>query len=303
MMVFLTINGFGQAQYLRDSTKFIFMDKAYPDNDSLVLKHYSDQETVPISLHPVFGIPEIEVKFDSITAPMFFDFGNSGNILITTAIEAQVDFSIIDTAFTYTPDGKIRGQVYSINIPEFEVLGQNFVNERAILSDWSIFSTEQINGIVGLNYVANKCFTLSYSRKILAMSDVSISTTVDLKKANIISLETYPLHPYGVYFSGRINDSQAVIYFDTGKNYSVISRKLVDDDEIDSDKSGSFYKGVVSVTFGEYTFEIFYPRVGELNRNIDTELPVGIDVGSDILRYFLITIDRTGGNNLLILHN
>ena len=115
-------------------------------------------------------------------------------------------------------------------------------------------------------------------------------------------MQNHSFHPSGVYFQGKVNKIISVVYFDTGKNYSVINRKLVNENEIVSDKSGTFYNGTIEISFGEYSFEIFQPRVGDLNRPLDSEFPIGIDVGSDLLRHFLITIDRTDNNNVLILH-
>lgn len=301
--IFLMTNHFLVAQYLRDSTRFIFSEKSYPQNDSDVFNHYPQQQVYSLTLHPVFGIPEIEVTFSDVQFPLFFDFGNSGNILITNAIEKKIDYFITDTTHTYTPDGKVRGQVYDIIIPNLAVFGKKYHNENATLSDWSIFSTEPINGIVGLNYLKKKCFTLSYKRKLLAIGEESVVKAAASTNSNIIPLETYSMQPTGIYFQGEVNNTPAVIYFDTGKNYSVINRKLVGENAIVSDKSGSFYNGTILVSFGDYTFKIRYPRVGDLNRSIDDERPIGIDVGSDLLQHFLITVDRAEGRNLLFLHH
>ncbi len=301
LSVLLVSYKISNAQYLRDSTRFIFPENEYALSDALIFSHYNQMETFPISLHKVFGIPEINLKSDTTKIPLFFDFGNNSDIVLTTAISEKLKYHILDTTFTYTPDGKIRGTVYSIVIPEFEVFGQQFINETAILADWQIFATEPIHGLVGLNYLKSNCFSISYARKQLAVSGNSIIETCDIPDDAVIALEKYELHPSVVYFSGNIDEIRSVIYLDTGKNYSVINKNLVDKAKIISDKSGSFYPGTVYLDFGVFSFSIYYPRVGEINRNIDTELPMGIEVGSDILKYFHITVDRTKGKNDLIM--
>lgn len=291
----------GHAQYLRDSTRFVFQPAAASLSDSIVFQHYSADETFPISLHPAFGIPEIDVSFGNFSAPLVLDFGNSGEIVLTTAIEKQVNHTITDTGYTYTPDGKIRGMIYDIMLPQFSVVGKTYTNTKAILADWKIFSTEPINGMIGLNYFGNKCMSISYRTKTFACSDRSILSQLDSSSFNIMQLETFSMHPYGLHFEGKVNDKAAIVYFDTGKNISVVNRDLVDAKQLVSDKSGVFFKGIVVVSFGDNEIKISYPRVGLLKRNIESALPVGIEVGSDILQHYLISIDRTNGNNLLLI--
>jgi hypothetical protein len=55
------------------------------------------------------------------------------------------------------------------------------------------------------------------------------------------------------------------------------------------------------VKFDEIEIELQYPRVEELG-NVNTGYTFGICVGSDILKYFVLTIDRTNNNDVLIIH-
>jgi len=176
----LLIHDITIAQYLRDNIQIEIPAGFYPENDLTIFNHYSDQETFPISLHPVFGIPEIEVAFEDTTSKLFFDFGNNSNIIITPSIKELLKYSIIDSGFTYTPEGKERGKVYTIKLFEFDVFGQKHINETATLADWEIFSTEPFNGLIGLNYLNDKCFTISYRQKLLAISDVSIRSNLNI---------------------------------------------------------------------------------------------------------------------------
>lgn len=290
------------AQYLRDSTSMNGLHELYPGNDMLILNIYDENEKHHLSFNNIFSIPEVMVEFNGMEFPFLFDFGNSGNITITTAIADSVKYIITDTIYTYTPDGRIRGQVYGIILPEFTTLRQSFEHERGTLSEWSVYSTNPFNGLIGLKYIKNTCFTLSYKRKILAISQQSISKELTKGGQTRIPLEQYRMHPYGVHFKGKVNEHDAIIYFDTGKSQSAINRDLVPSEKIVSDKSGDFYKGTVAVGIGDKSFTIYYPRVKNTRRNVDSNLPVGIEIGSDILKHLLLTIDRTNGQDLLIIH-
>ena len=290
------------SQYLRDSTRFIGLDDLYPKEDSLIFDLYRDEEKHPLEIHEIYFIPEVAVSFEGADFPFFFDFGNSGNITITNSIADSLKYIITDTTFTYTPDGKIRGKVYDILLPEFHTLDQSFLNETGTLSDWSIFSNHPINGLIGLKYLDAKCFTLSYPRKLLAISEHSIVPEVTGNSHSVIRLEKYKMHPYGIHFIGSVNGQVAIIYFDTGKSHSAINQALVPSDKIVSDKSGAFYNGTVEIDMAGRIFKIYYPRVKDTRRNVESDLPVGIEMGSDLLKYFLLTIDRTNNQNLLIIH-
>lgn len=290
------------SQYLRDSTDYIGLNDFYPKDDSLVLEKYRKNEKHHLSFDNIFSIPEVMVYFEEKKYPFTFDFGNNGNISITTNICDSIKYDITDTTFTYTPDGKIRGRVFSVIIPEFNTLNQSFVGEVGTLSDWAIYSTNPFNGLIGLKYLDNKCFTLSYPQKILAVSNHSIAQELKNRTGDWIQLEYYEMHPFGVHFRGKVNEQEAIIYFDTGKSQTAINQNLVPSDKILSDKSGAFYNGSVNVEIGDRSFSIYYPRVKNTNRNVESNIPVGIEIGSDILKYFLITIDRTNNQNLLIIH-
>jgi hypothetical protein len=307
-LVFLLVLGLSQfqttnAQYLRDSTRVIGLSQG-SDSDSINLfTHYLSNEQFNISLHPTFNIPQIEVVFDDVSVPLFLDFGNSGDILITNAISSLVDYSVSDTIYTYTPSGEVRGVIESVIFPEVRVLGEKFTNVAGNVANWSIFSTEPINGIVGLNYLAGKCFTLSCRNLKIGVSSKSINQSFPSLSNNAIDLETFAFHPTGVYFKGMVNNINAIVYFDTGKSHTMINSELLPPEMIATDKSGGYYKGEVQLVFGQFQFSIYYPRVKLLRRNINSELPVGIEVGSDVLKFFDVTVDRSGDRNYLFIQN
>lgn len=291
-----------QAQYLRDNTKYHNLEKYKSQNDSLVFSCYSDDQIYPLTLHSTFNIPEINVEFGQSQFPLFLDFGNSDNITITNNIADYIDFIVADTGYTYTPEGKIRGIRTDIVLESIAFLDKEYEHHKGALINWNVFSTEPTNGIVGLNYFQNQCITLSYKEKLLAVSESPFPIDTLTGSSDFLNLLTIPQHPYGLFLEGFVNNTEALIYLDSGKNYSEINRTLVADNLIVSDKSGSFYNGAVTISFGDVCFDIYYPRVKTLQRNTNSELPMGIDIGSDILKHFTITIDRTENRNLIIFH-
>jgi hypothetical protein len=158
-----------------------------------------------------------------------------------------------------------------------------------------------MNGIVGLNYLEQTCITLSYGEKRIGISDHSILEAIPELADGAIPLESFAFHPTGVYFGGLVNDASAIVYFDTGKSRTMVNSDLLPRELIASDKSRSYFMGEVSLAFGQIRFSIYYPRVNQLRRNIDTDLPMGIEVGSDMLKYFDITVARSGRSNYLYI--
>ncbi len=302
LIIVILLNNPINAQYLRDKTKILNKNFDYPNNEKEILNLYSPNEIHTLYFDNVFSVPEIIVNFENNAFPLSLDFGSSGNITITTALAKLVQYQITDTVNTYTADGQIRGQGFHVVIPSFRVFDSCFQNEQASLMDWSIYATHPFNGMIGLKYFNKNCITLSYKAKLLAVSSTSILSKISNNNSDLITLENYSMHPYGVHFKGKVNNEVVIVYFDTGKSASFVHSGLLPSHEIATDKSGSYYQGTVEIAFGKTTFEIYYPRVKDVKRSIDSSLPVGIEVGSDILKYFLLTIDRTEKNNVLIIH-
>ncbi len=289
------------AQYLRDKSKFLNVDSFYPKNDDIYL-YYKNYKIYPIITQNIFGIPEIEVKIGKREFPLYFDFGNKDNICITTELTDKIKYTIIDTGKTYNPDGSFRDKIFKIIIPYLKVFNNKYVNEKGVLANWKTFSTEPFNGLIGLKYLDGKSFTLNYQQKELLVSSESILENIDSNNAEIINLNTYKYHPFGIHFEGKINNEKVIIYFDTGKSQTTLNRDLFPQNKIKSDKSGSFYKGTAELFFNKLEVKIEYPRVKTIHRNLKSDLKIGAEVGIDLLKYFILSIDRTKDKNQLIIH-
>lgn len=301
LIFFFSLFSITEAQYLRDKTNYINLDNYYP-TDFEITENYNSYKIYSLTYNNIFDIPEVEVKFQNNSYPLKFDFGNNHNIIITSELKKTVDYNFIDSSFTYNPDGSIRDKVLKIVIPYFNVFDTDYYNEESVLVDWNTFSTNPFNGLIGLKYLADKSFTLDNESKQLIISSESIAEKIDSNKAVIIDLLNFAYHPYGIHFVGEINNKKRIFYFDTGKSQSALNRDLFPNEKILTDKSGSFYDGKVNISFGKINIDIEYPRVKSLKRNIENNYEMGIEIGIDILKYFLISVDRTNNKNIMIIH-
>lgn len=182
------------------------------------------------------------------------------------------------------------------------LINKEYLNIPATLSDWKIYSSSPFYGCVSMDYFSDLRFTLDYKQKLLACIHQPFpydTTTDNYLRIDLIKIN---YHPYGIHFMGEVNSIKSLIYFDTGRSETVINKNFIESNKIESDKSGTFYKDNIVVKFAELELEFQFPRVGDINRDIDYDYPVGIAVGSDILKYFVLTIDRTGNNDILIIH-
>lgn len=288
--------------YLESKFKLTNSASYYPNNEWKNEFNYKDTNLFNISLEEETNIPEIMVEFDNELYPLTFDFGNSKDILITTALENEINYTTIKESETWWPDGSFRGYVYVINIPKMKLLNIEYLNVPATLADWKIYSSNPFNGCVSMDYFSDLRFTLDYKQKILACSNQTFTYDSSTDEYLIINLIKFDYHPYGVHFMGEVNNVKSLIYFDTGRSKTMIKKGLVDPEKVISDKTGTFYNGVIPVKFDQLKIELQFPRVDDLDRGIDYDYPVGIAVGSDILQYFVITIDRTENNDKLIVH-
>ncbi len=284
-------------QYFRDRTRLVDFERLKCLYKEEIFKHYQEADTYKISLDKDFGMPHLDLVFGESSYPFILDFGNNGNIIISNAISDKIDYKEIKKSYTYTPNGEIRGEAVEIELSTFKLLNKTYEKEKSTLVDWSIFSTSPMNGLIGLKYLQNCIFTLDYEARILALSQEDIN--LEGEKIHLLDL---PYHPYGIHFIGKVNGKDAIIYLDTGKSHTEINSALLDKDELVEDKSGRFYPGLIDIQLGNKHFSIEYPRVKHMQRDIDSEYPLGIYIGSDILKYMTLTLDRRNSKNYLIIH-
>jgi hypothetical protein len=213
---------------LESKFKLINSESYYPQNEWKDELNYQDTNLFNITLHSIFGVPELVVEFGNKSYPLHFDFGNSKYLMISTVLENEIDYTIIEEGETLNPDGSFRGIIYWIEIPEIKIINKKYYNVTAMLADWKIFASEPINGGISMDYFNGLRFTLDYKKKLLACIHQPFpydTSTENYLRINLIKLD---YHPYGVHFMGEVNNVKSLIYFDTGRNKTAINRNLVD---------------------------------------------------------------------------
>ncbi len=287
---------------LASKFKLTNSESYYPKNEWINELNYEDTNLFNTTIRTGFDEPQLEVEFNDKSFPLTFDFGNSKRIMISTMLENEIDYTIVGEGESLWPDGSFRGNIYFIEIPEMKLLNKQYYNVIATLEDWEIYSSEPFNGCVSMDYFKDLRFTLDYKQKLFACICQPFPYNTSTNNYLKIDLIQFDYHPYGVHFMGEVNNVKSIIYFDTGRSKTMIDRNLVESNKIISDKSGTYYEGNILIKFDELEFELQFPRVDDLGGAIDYDYPVGVAVGSDVLKYFVLTIDRTNNSDVLIIH-
>jgi hypothetical protein len=240
------------------------------------------------------GTPQIEVLINGAPFDLGFDFGDSAGLTVTDHIEKQISYTLLKESKTYNADGSFRDTIKIIEIESVRIFGRDYHNMRAELVNWKAFSSEPFNGFFGLEYLKDRRFTLDYKRKILGVSNDPLPGPFLKNKHlyTIIPIIEQGYHPYGVHAKGKINGIPSLIYLDTGSSHSFADKKILENDDPNQ---------IIDVEMGGITFQIKNVMIRDIQRNTDHELTVGLKMGSDLLRHFIVTVDRTGGRNDLLL--
>jgi hypothetical protein len=240
------------------------------------------------------GTPQVEVLINGEPFDLGFDFGDAAELTVTDHIEGQISYTVLDESKTYNADGSFRDTIKIIEIEKVRIFGRDYHKVRASLVNWKAFSSEPFNGFFGLDYLKDRRFTLDYKRKILGVSDEPLPGPFLMNKHlyTLIPIIEQKYHPYGIHVKGKINGTPSLIYLDTGSSHSFADEKILESDDPEQ---------IIDVEMGGMVFRIKDVRIRDIQRNTDHELTVGLKMGSDLLRYFVVTVDRTGGRNELLV--
>ena len=263
---------------------------------------YSDTDLVPISLDQL-GMPEVTVQFGDTAFPLLFDFGTSGNLWITTELEDAVEHTVLGEAPTLNADGSYRGTVKTITIPHVSVFDKTYDLLNTKMADYTIYSNVPFNGAVGLNTLAGQRFTVAYQQGIMAYTNTPLPADVSSDSSfEVLPLVTFDYHPHGLHVLGEVNGVKGIVYFDSGYNHSWVDTKILDANLL-SGGTHQKYNGTVTVKVGDLTIPVENPYAKDMQRDLgDYEYPARFLVGSDLLKYVVMTIDRTNGQNRMIIH-
>lgn len=282
--------------------KLIDQARYYPKADWVTDLQYDEDEIEPLYMSAT-GCPEVEVQLNGKPFHLLFDFGCSKGFQITTAVEDQADYVVLAETNTYHADGTVRGRVKRIRVDSLEVFGNGYEDQEGTLADWRIFSSLPHEGLIGLEYFAGCRFTLDYRRRRLGLTRKPLPDAV--RESNgyefIELLDPPDYHPYGVYVLGRVNGVKCVIHIDTGSSKTTLDPAILTADQQAKSK-GKRCSAESPVSLGGFAFTIRDFRVAPIRHPSPCRHPVRMGIGSDLLRHFVTTVDRTENRNLLIIH-
>ncbi len=256
---------------------------------------YRKDELYPIKIQ-VNSIPLVEVKVNGSPFWVKFDTGCSPGFSLTSAVENTIEHKVTGKSTQRNPDGSYRGETTLATIASLEVFGVMYAPVKTSFTDWRIFSTLKFNGLLGLKYFKDKRITIDYKQRIIGITDRPLvyDNLEEYKGAAVPLLQATGGQADLIYVVGQIRGQPAVIYLDTGSSASFIDPSVLDASEIKKGKRYLFTENV-EMSIGGFPFTVKQLRVQEQRRGVKFEYPQIVKLGSDVIRNFLITIDKITG--------
>ncbi len=272
-----------------------------PGADWMEYLDYRENEVYPIKLQINF-IPLVKIKVNSSPLWVIFDTGCSEGFSLTTAVEAQIEHKIKGTTTERWLDGSYRGESKIVMITSMQVFGDEYACVETSLSDWRIFSTFKYNGLLGLGYFKDKRVTINYKTKKNGITERPL-VYASLKKRSVriaFLLDPPCSQKDLIYVLGKTNGQTAVVFLDTGSSASFIDPDFLGDREVFQGKRGPMARKAL-VSIGGFEFRVPEMRVLEQERGVRFAYPVAVKIGSDVLKEFLLTVDKI--TNRIILQS
>lgn len=256
---------------------------------------YEENQIYDISFNRFSPCPSVPVKIGDKKVKLLFDSGNGMGITLTTALEKEIDYEIIGTTTELNSDGTYRGSGKAILLKKIYVFDEEYTDIKSSLVDWKIFSSDKINGTIGLKYFDNKVTTLDYKNKKIAVSNKALDySKLKNDKYTVLPLIISDLNKEQdlLFIEGEVNGEKSTIYLDTGS-----SRSFYNFDDAQAE---------IKVKLGKktYTFnsnELIHDEIGFQD---EFKYPLSLAINSDLLKanHIVITIDKIQ-NNLIIGQN
>ncbi|MCQ1530379.1 hypothetical protein [Lutispora saccharofermentans] len=237
--------------------------------------------------------PEIPIEINNKIFELGFDTGCGVGIFFTDVIENELNYTLLGKVEALNRDGSHRGWSKRIIIDEFTVFGDTYDNIETTISNWNMYSSKEFNGTIGLSYFKSKIISLDYAGHRIAVS----SNPINYDNLNSDKYVVLPLYKatsknqeYLPFFEAEFNGEPAIVYLDTGKNYSYVynpaSRHSM------TDKSNNFID--VPIKIGN--IEMMLKDMIEINDMAQAEglpFPTTIELNSDQLwkNKLLVTFD------------
>jgi hypothetical protein len=264
---------------------------------------YRSDEIHPIRLQINF-IPLVEAKVNDTPLWVKFDTGCSSGFSLTSAVEDKIEHTITGTSTERNPDGSYRGKTKLATISSLEVFGEKYAQVETSFTDWRIFSTLKFNGLLGLKYFQDKRVTLDYKTRKIGVSKRSFlyEGNKDDSMTVVPLLEATGGQAGLIYVGGKVRGHPTVLYLDTGSSASFIDPSILGYADI---KQGQRHRLAenIGMSIGDMDFTVKQLRIQEQRREgANFEFPQTVKLGSDVLRNFLITIDKMT-NQLMLRKN
>ena len=260
---------------------------------------YRQDELFPIKLQ-INSIPLVEVKVNGFPLWVIFDTGCSTGFSLTSAVAKKIAHKVTGTSTERNPDGSYRGEITLATIASLEVFENKYAPVETSFTDWRIFSTLKFNGLLGLKYFKNKKVTIDYKTKKIGISErpLEYRAISDNFGIVVLLLEASRNQTDLIYVLGKVKGRPTVIYLDTGSSASFIDPSMLDANEIKKGQKHLLAENV-EMSIDDFPFTVKRLRVREQRRGVNFEYPQTVKLGSDVIRDFLITIDKI--TNRLIL--
>jgi len=263
---------------------------------------YRPNELYPIKLQ-INSIPLVEVNVNGSPYWVKFDTGCSTGFSLTSAVAEKIAHKVTGTSTERNPDGSYRGKTTLATIASLEVFGEKYAPVETSFTDWRIFSALKFNGLLGLKYFEEKRVTIDYRAKIIGISERPLIYRAirDNSWAVVPLLDASGSQADLIYVLGRVKVRPTVIYLDTGSSASFIDPNMLDASEIKKGERHLLAENV-EMSIGDFSFTIKQLRVQEQRRGVEFEYPQTVKLGSDVIRDFLIMIDKIT-NRIVIQRN
>jgi hypothetical protein len=252
---------------------------------------YDKSNVYPLSIDST-GCPSIDVNVSGVNVSLTLDSGTARGFLITD-YAPKAPYHVEGPVEELNPDGSHRGESYRIRVETISVLGHVFKDVRGTLTDWRMFSSEPFNGTVGFDFFLDRRLTLDYRSRKVATTTASLPEKLSSNGYVTVDLIDPPKsHGHVLYARARVNQREAIVYLDTGLSVSFIDPGFTEGlSHIERPGRFTVFREGVPLELGGRTFIIDDLRENAIRRGPGFDRPIALELGSDILSRFVVTID------------
>lgn len=262
---------------------------------------YGETQLYPLTLGSL-GIPLVDADVSGIKVPLMLDTGTARGFMITNQAPS-IPHHVEERIEELNPDNSHRGESFRIRVETVSVLGEVFKNVEGDLSDWQMFSSEPFNGTVGLDFFLERRLSLDYRSRRVGVTAAPLPEKLDRKRYLSVDLVEPPKRQgHILYARAKVNGREAIVHFDTGYNVSFIDLVFAEG-LARVERPGKFkaFRERVPMELGGHTLILDELRESEVRRGTGFDLPVALDLGSDVLSRFIVTIDLRAKKLILAL--